>query len=282
MNSKTEGYVSSPVEIFKLSVKALGVNVGPLIAVVFLPLVVVLPVIALGFGIAALAKSISEPWAVVAIIIAVAAILALLVLLMLVSLAAYPVMLANAKGEVITFKSAFNTAKKKAWPLVWTSFLGGIAVAVGAVFLIVPGILFAIWFSLASYVVMEENLIGVAALKRSKQLVQGNALEVVGILALSVVAYIIATFVPLAGDILSLVVSLAVSVALAMRYLAIKKIKDSGNSVPKSHSSNWLFIVLIPVILALGVLLVINGVLKDPNKPSDENPINKIDFTLSR
>lgn len=277
------GYVSNPVELFKLSIKALALNVGPLIAVVLLPIAVILPGIGAGFAIAYFVSKLPQTTAYAGIAVALALILYLIYLLMVISIASYPVFLATAKGEAIKFKQAYETAKALLWPIAWTSLLGGLIVFAGSLLLIVPGILFAIWFSLAPYVVIEEKLMGKAALKRSKQLVEGNAIEVVGVLALSFAAYIVASFVPLAGDIFSMVVSLAVGVALAYRYFGIKKLKDAGKSVPKAHRTNWIFISLIPVLLALGIFLVGVGILKDPDASIEQKEsIEKIDWNIFR
>lgn len=57
-------------------------------------------------------------------------------------------------------------------PLIWTSILYTLAVMGGFILLIIPGILFALWFGLYQHVVVIERTRGLAALKRSKQLVR--------------------------------------------------------------------------------------------------------------
>jgi uncharacterized membrane protein len=76
----------------------------------------------------------------------------------------------------------------------------GLAIMGGLILLIIPGILFAFWFSLATHVVVLENINGGAALGRSKTLMKGNigTLFVLGIL-LGIIGFavaMVAGFVP--------------------------------------------------------------------------------------
>lgn len=66
---------------------------------------------------------------------------------------------------------------KKSFPkllsFIWISILVASITSGGLLLLIIPGIVFAVWFSLAIYVLVSEDLKGMKALFRSKQLVQG-------------------------------------------------------------------------------------------------------------
>ena len=59
-------------------------------------------------------------------------------------------------------------------PMFWTFFLVGLSIMGGLILLIIPGILCAFWFTLASQVVVIEKISGIAAMKRSKALMKGN------------------------------------------------------------------------------------------------------------
>lgn len=58
-------------------------------------------------------------------------------------------------------------------PLIGTTILVYLAIAGGLILLIIPGILFALWFGLSQHVVVIEGISGTSALGRSKQLVRG-------------------------------------------------------------------------------------------------------------
>jgi len=58
--------------------------------------------------------------------------------------------------------------------LIGTWFLLGLAIMGGYILCIIPGIIAAFWFSLSTQVVVIEGTAGVAALKRSRELMKGN------------------------------------------------------------------------------------------------------------
>ncbi len=81
--------------------------------------------------------------------------------------------------EKLTVGQAFNHSKSKVAPVFWTGILSGLIILGGFILLIIPGIIFAIWYSLAENVVIAEGLKGWAALKRSKFYVKGYAGSIV-------------------------------------------------------------------------------------------------------
>lgn len=60
------------------------------------------------------------------------------------------------------------------------AIINTVLVVVGLVLLIVPGIIIAVWYSLGAQVFVLENIRGYAALKRSKELVEGYWWPVLG------------------------------------------------------------------------------------------------------
>jgi hypothetical protein len=74
----------------------------------------------------------------------------------------------------ISVGGSIKRAFQRILPLVWTWILVGLAIMGGMILCLVPGILAAFWFSLATQVVVVEGVSGFAAMKRSKQLMTGN------------------------------------------------------------------------------------------------------------
>jgi Membrane domain of glycerophosphoryl diester phosphodiesterase len=66
--------------------------------------------------------------------------------------------------------------------MLWVSVLMGIGVALGLLLLIVPGILLAIRWAVATPVVMLEGVGARAAMRRSQELVQGHRMDVFRVL----------------------------------------------------------------------------------------------------
>lgn len=82
--------------------------------------------------------------------------------------------------EKIGFAEAFKRARPYINPFFITGLLAGLAVFGGLILLIIPGILFMLWFSQSAYVVINENLSGTKALSRSKTYVHSRVGEIFG------------------------------------------------------------------------------------------------------
>jgi len=132
----------------------------------------------------------------------------------------------------------------KSWPKIisylWISILVGFVTIIGFLLFIIPGIIFSIWFSLAAYVLVAENLTGTKALSRSKQLVSGYWWKIfwrfliVGIIAL-IISLVISFIRELIGipreiDISSIIIALFFTPFAAtytfLIYEDLRKIKE--------------------------------------------------------
>src|SRR3989344_5231066 len=72
------------------------------------------------------------------------------------------------------WKEAFLTSSNLIWPIILTSFLVSLSVIGGTLLFILPGIIFAVWYSFASYTVIFEGAKGLSAMRASKSLVVGR------------------------------------------------------------------------------------------------------------
>jgi hypothetical protein len=73
------------------------------------------------------------------------------------------------------------------WPLVLAGILFGIAFVVGLLLLIVPGLVFATWFSLYAPAIVVERQGVLGSFRRSRELVRGNGWRVFGVLVVTVI-----------------------------------------------------------------------------------------------
>ena len=83
----------------------------------------------------------------------------------------------NYEGDV---KETFKETKEIIWPYLVVAFLTGILVLLWTLLLIIPGIIFSIFYSFAVFCFFFEGKVGMAALKRSKELVKGYWWAVAG------------------------------------------------------------------------------------------------------
>jgi tetratricopeptide (TPR) repeat protein len=86
---------------------------------------------------------------------------------------AAPALLFSLK-ENTGIKESYQKGLKILISYVWVYFLGSIIALSGFLLFIIPGIIFAIWLSLAVYALVFEGKRGMNALLRSKQLVAGR------------------------------------------------------------------------------------------------------------
>ena len=85
---------------------------------------------------------------------------------------------AKERDRSVGIFEALKRTFPKILPAYWISLLVNSAVFAGFFFFVIPGFIFWVWFSLATPVLLSENVRGVKALSRSKELVKGKAWEV--------------------------------------------------------------------------------------------------------
>ncbi len=121
-------------------------------------------------------------------------------------------------------------------PLLLVGILAALAVVGGLILLIVPGIIFMVWFAFSTYTLILEDKHGVEALKASKALVVGRWWDVFGrfillllsLAGIAIVAEIVASIFPkllhltLAGAVSNFVVA---PLAAAFSYKLYKDLK---------------------------------------------------------
>lgn len=73
-----------------------------------------------------------------------------------------------------TITEYLKTTNNLFWSVVWVGVLSMLVIVLGYMFLIIPGILFSVWFMYASYEVIFKQKRGVEAMKSSKALVSGR------------------------------------------------------------------------------------------------------------
>jgi len=83
----------------------------------------------------------------------------------------------NFKGDVLEL---FKKTKVLFWPYFWLSILSAILIFLWCLLLIIPGIIFSIFYSLAVYALLFEGEKGMNAIRRSKKLIKGYFWPVLG------------------------------------------------------------------------------------------------------
>lgn len=150
----------------------IGVYIGYIILLI--PVLFVVGMAVVAAGVAGVAKGKEA----LAGILVAAAIGGLIVMAVVILIAAWwqaaAIVAIRDRKERVTVIDAFRRAMPAIPRVAVAVILQTLAVLGGFMLLIIPGIIFAIWFSLTVYVVVVEGVSAGAALSRSKQLVTDN------------------------------------------------------------------------------------------------------------
>lgn len=182
-------------------------------------------------------------------------------------------------------------ARSKVVQLWWLGLLQGAIVLGGLILFIVPGILFSLWFSLASYILVLEGVKGMNALLKSKEYMKGFIGHV--FISLFFFQLLVGVFQFVPTEILNamhyetiatgynLIAQIVIAPLIVIfTYLLYKNIKrqksDAPNEYPQPRKNKYFFVALLAPIVAL--ILVAAGIwfagnlMKDyQNAPQDQN-----------
>jgi hypothetical protein len=123
---------------------------------------------------------------------------------------------------------SFKKSKHLILSFFWIGILTTLAVSLGFILLIIPGIIFAIWFQFSTYILIKENKKGTQALSSSRKLVEGYWWSVFGRIVVSIIIGFLISFVcgivPFIGSFLAVV--LLYPFTIIYSYLIYKNIKE--------------------------------------------------------
>ncbi len=101
--------------------------------------------------------------------------------------------------EQIGMMESFRRAWKKLFGYGWIGLLVGVVIMAGLMLLIIPGLIFAMWYGFAPYVYLTEDKKGWSAAKQSREYIRGKVWLVIGrysfIILISIVASIVLSIV---------------------------------------------------------------------------------------
>jgi hypothetical protein len=133
-------------------------------------------------------------------------------ILLLMNIAMYK---AVVSPQGTTIQSAYQFALSNFVPYLVVSIIMGVVVFLGFIALVIPGIIFAVWFSFSYFTLLSEGKKGIEALKASREYVRGHWWPVFGRFVVLCIAMIILSIViGILGVILAMIMPSAVAVAI--------------------------------------------------------------------
>jgi hypothetical protein len=136
-------------------------------------------------------------------------------------------------GTSISVREVFSSAWKRLWPFSLLSILAALIVGLGFILLIIPGIIFMVWFRFSSFELITNGKGVKDSLSGSKKLVAGRFWAVLGRLV------VISLFSALAGLVLSaipfglggMVTALLGALFMLPYFLLYRELSGSGSPV---------------------------------------------------
>ena len=163
-------------------------------------------------------------------------------------------------GAVVDETLGVKDARRKGWQragsFMWLSSLLGFLVTGGFLFLIIPGVIFLVWFIFAQFIIFVEDDRGMNAILKSKEYVRGRWFDVfLRLLVIWLVAGGIG-MVPIIGPILSALFFPFMMIFIYLVYQDLRTLKGKGMIYPHSSRDKFKWIgvgtfgyIILPIIL---------------------------------
>lgn len=165
----------------------------------------------------------------------------------------------------------YRKAAPKVLPILWAGILVSLVNLGGFFMLIVPGIIFMVWFSFTSYVVILEDHRGIDALLKSRFYVRGAWWGILGRIVLVVMLLMIASMIgafaaipfgPIGGDLFAAILQALFVTFYATYeftlYQDIKRARTHHTYVPHGRGffifSAFFGIVMMLVLIVVGIV----------------------------
>jgi len=162
--------------------------------------------------------------------------------------------------DQLNFGDALKKGNEIILPLMWVGFLTSLIIGGGFILLIIPGVIFIVWFFFAQFILVQEGVHGMSALLKSREYVRGEWFNVTLRLLLVWAASLLLGAIPLAGPILYIVFFPYIMI---FHYLVYRDLRRMKGDVPfpcsTSDKIKWPAVSLAGLIIVPIVLISFVG-----------------------
>lgn len=102
---------------------------------------------------------------------------------------------AGLQAQTLPWRENFKTSNHLILPVILTSLMVGLIVLGGGVLFVIPGLIFSIWYTFATYPVIFEGKKGLEALGISKSLVVGRWWQILGRIIIIGLVFSVVSFI---------------------------------------------------------------------------------------
>lgn len=153
--------------------------------------------------------------------------------------------------DQLAIGAALEKGKGLILPLAWIGFLTSFIIGGGFILLIIPGVIFMVWFFFAQFILVKEEVRGMSALLKSREYVRGEWFNVALRLLLVWTASVLLGIIPLAGPILAIAFF---PFAMIFHYLLYRDLREIKGDVV--FSCGTADILKWPAVALLGAVIV--------------------------
>jgi len=265
--------LSEAWEMYKARWKTLlGIVIVPILLTIFVGIIFFIGL--WGSGIMGKASSASFPDSTITFSIFSVLIFIFFVLIFIIQIwSQVALVYAIKESEDIGIKKAYQESKSKIKQFFWVSMLVGFITMGGFIFFAIPGFIFAVWFSFATFIVITEDMKGMDAILKSREYVRNYwwpvlwrflflYLVMIGIMVVASIALIL---IPILGNLASVAITPLIMIYMFLIYKNLKEIKGDFEFRPSAKAKKSfvavgvLGILVIPLLFSSIVLVSLNS-----------------------
>ncbi|MBX4196935.1 hypothetical protein KW801_00050 [Candidatus Saccharibacteria bacterium] len=132
-----------------------------------------------------------------------------------------------AQRKVVSFDEVWEIFKAKWWKVILVEIIIILFILGGLVALVLPGLYLIARLSLAPYVAIDQDGDVTDAIRKSWEMSKNHAWTIFVTVFFGLVLSL-PSFIPVVGKLISLILVIAYSVALPIRYFELKNLKEDG------------------------------------------------------
>jgi len=162
--------------------------------------------------------------------------------------------------ETLGIREALGKGWQKLGAFMWLASLLGFIITGGFFLLVIPGVIFLVWFVFAQFILASEDEKGMNAILKSKEYVRERWFDIFLRLFVIWLVSAILGIVPLIGPILSLLFFPFTMIFICLIYQDLKAIKGEGFIYPHSSGEKFKWIgigalgyIVLPLLI-IGIL----------------------------
>ncbi|HEY6838903.1 MAG TPA: hypothetical protein VI389_09190, partial [Geobacteraceae bacterium] len=162
--------------------------------------------------------------------------------------------------QSLDYRGAFAYGRKKLFSFALVGFLTGFVVTGGYLLLVIPGVIFSVWFVFAQFVLFDDDTRGMSALLKSKAYVSDRWFDVFLRLVVIWVCSAVVGAIPAVGPLLTLVAVPYVMVYHALVFQDLKEVTGPpAFFCGFSDRARWVAIALVGYIVLPATILALFG-----------------------